>query len=66
MLWGQNRLIKTGMTEERQWLVLEQQKRCDELQLVFHDPDGPYLGVVDETVPQAMPEFSRKTRCQRK
>jgi len=47
------------MTEERLKLVLEQQKRCDELQLVFHDPDGPYSGVVDETVPQGMHEKGR-------
>lgn len=23
---------------------------------MFHDPDGPYLGVVNETVSQGMPE----------
>jgi hypothetical protein len=48
------------MNEERTMLVLKQQKRCGELQLVFHDQCGPYSGVVDETVPQGMPEKGKK------
>jgi hypothetical protein len=48
------------MNEERTRLVLKQQKRCGELQLVFHDQCGPYSGVVDETVPQGMPEKGKK------
>jgi hypothetical protein len=52
--------VQTSMNEERTRLVLKQQKRCGELQLVFHDQCGPYSGVVDETVPQGMPEKGKK------
>lgn len=52
-LWGQT---QTNMNEERQRLVLKQQRRFGELLLVFPNPDEPYLGVVDEIVPQGMPE----------
>jgi hypothetical protein len=43
-------------------MAQEQQKRCGELQLLFHGQDGPLLEVTDEKELQGMPARNKKCR----
>ena len=48
------------MDEAKLKMAQEQQKRCGELQLLFHGQDGPLLEVIDEIELQGMPARKKK------